>query len=75
MAYLFQDTARAARRLRVLALFYLNIRSWKNQPFIQEHYVASTIERLEDDLRELVETSTSEGEIEWGLRQLAYDRV
>jgi hypothetical protein len=33
------------------------------------------IEQLEDDLRELVETSTSEGEIEWGLRQLAYDRV
>jgi SAM-dependent methyltransferase len=56
-------------------LFYLNIQSWKNQPFIQGHYATSMIEQLEDDLRELVKTSTSEGEIEWGLRQLAYDRV
>ena len=63
------STAQAA------TLFYLNIQTWKNQPFIQGHYPVSMIEQLEDDLRELVETSTSEGEIEWGLRQLAYDRV
>jgi trans-aconitate 2-methyltransferase len=61
--------------VQAATLFYLNIHSWKNQPFIQEHYAASMIEQLEDDLRELVETSTSESEIEWGLRQLAYDRV
>lgn len=61
--------------VQAATLFYLNIQSWKNQPFIQGHYSASMIEQLEYDLRELVETSTSEGEIEWGLRQLAYDRV
>jgi trans-aconitate 2-methyltransferase len=63
------STAQAA------TLFYLNIHSWKNQPFIQGRYAARMIEQLEDELRELVETSTSEGEIEWGMRQLAYDRV
>ncbi len=61
--------------VQAATLFYLNIQSWKNQPFIQGHYAASMIEQLEHHLRELVETSTSEGEIEWGLRQLAYDRV
>jgi trans-aconitate 2-methyltransferase len=61
--------------VQAATLFYLNIQSWKNQPFIQGHYPVSMIEQLEHNLRELVETSTSEGEIEWGLRQLAYDRV
>jgi len=62
-------------RVQAVTMFYLNIQSWKTQPFIQEHYSVGMIEQLEDDLRELVETSRSEGEIEWGLRQLAYDRV
>ena len=61
--------------MQAATLFYLNIHSWKNQPFIQGHYAAGMIEQLEYDLREPVETSTSEGEIEWGLRQLAYDRM
>jgi len=54
-------------------MFSLNIQTWKGQPFIQQHYAAGTIEQLEEDLRELAETSTSEGEIEWGMRQIAYD--
>ena len=60
---------------RASTLFYLNIQSWKDQPFIQGHYSASMIQQLEDELGELAESSRSEGEIEWGLRQLAYDRV
>jgi len=61
--------------VQAATLFSLNIHSWKNQPFIRGRYSTSMIEQLEYDLRELVGTSTSEGEIEWGLRQLAYDRV
>jgi trans-aconitate 2-methyltransferase len=61
--------------VQAATLFYLNIHSWKNQPFIQGHYSTRKIEQLEYDLLELVGTSRSEGEIEWGLRQLAYDRV
>jgi trans-aconitate 2-methyltransferase len=61
--------------VQAATLFSLNIQSWRNQPFIQGHYATSMIEQLEYDLRELVETSNGEGEIEWGLRQLVYDRV
>ncbi len=30
-------------------MFYLNILSWKKQPFIQQHYAASTIEHMEQN--------------------------
>ena len=53
-------------------MFSLNIQTWKGQPFIQQQYASSVIEQLEEDLRELAETSTSEGEILWGMRQMAY---
>lgn len=56
-------------------MFSMNVPSWKNQPLVQECYETSTIERLEQDLRELAEHSTSEGEIEWGMRQIAYERL
>ncbi|MBV9232076.1 MAG: class I SAM-dependent methyltransferase [Chloroflexi bacterium] len=63
------STAQAA------TMFYLNIQSWKNQPFIQKHYSATIIDQMEHDLQELTATSTSESEIEWGMRQIAYERV
>lgn len=53
-------------------MFSMNIPSWKYQPFVQEHYGASMIEQLEQDLCEMAETSTEEGEITWGMRQIAY---
>lgn len=56
-------------------MFVLNIPSWRNQPFVQEHYEANMIEQLGQDLRELAEHSTGEGEIEWGMRQIAYERL
>jgi trans-aconitate 2-methyltransferase len=63
------STAQAA------SLFSLNIHSWKNLPFVQKRYPASMIHQLERELRELTETSTRIGEIEWGMRQLAYERM
>jgi trans-aconitate 2-methyltransferase len=56
-------------------MFSMNIPSWRNQPFVQEHYGTSMIEQLEQDLRELAEHSMGEGEIEWGMRQIAYERL
>ena len=53
-------------------MFSLNIQTWKDQPFIRQHYAIGTIKQLEENLRALAETSTSEGEIEWGMRQIAY---
>ena len=55
-------------------LFALNILVWKDNPFIQEHYEASKIEQLKRDLQELAEHATGEGEIEWGMRQIMYER-
>jgi SAM-dependent methyltransferase len=62
------STAQAA------TMFFLNVHAWKNQPFIQKQYSTTMIDQLEHDLQELAETSTSEGEIEWGMRQIAYER-
>ncbi|HLV97580.1 MAG TPA: class I SAM-dependent methyltransferase [Ktedonobacterales bacterium] len=63
------STAQAA------TMFSLNIAAWQSQPFIQQRYGAQMIGQLEDDLYALAETSTSEGEIEWGMRQIAYERL
>ncbi len=62
-------TARAA------TMFYLNVQSWKNQPFIQTQYTVHMIDQMEQDLQVLAETSTSEGEIVWGMHQIAYEQV
>lgn len=67
--HLSVSTAQAA------TMFYLNIQSWKSQPFIQQHYATSMINQLECDLQTLAETSTSEGEILWSMRQIAYERI
>jgi trans-aconitate 2-methyltransferase len=56
-------------------MFSMNIPSWKNQPFVQERYGLNTIEQLERDLGELTQTSTGEGEIIWGMRQIGYERI
>lgn len=63
------STAQAA------TMFSLNIVSWKDQPFIQQHYGANFIKQLEDALQKLAKTSTSRGEVRWGVRQLAYERL
>ena len=63
------STAQAA------TMFYLNVHAWKNLPFIQTQYTAGMIDQIEQDLQELAETSTSEGEIDWGMRQLAYEQL
>ncbi len=68
------------RRVRVspgqaATMFLLNMQTWKDHPFVQQHYSARTIARLEDALRKLAEAATSPGEIRWGIRQLVYERV
>jgi len=56
-------------------LFFLNIQSWKHQPFIRENYSPATIRHLESDLEALTHESPHESGITWGLRQLAFERV
>ncbi|GHO92895.1 hypothetical protein KSF_029430 [Reticulibacter mediterranei] len=56
-------------------MFSMNVPAWKNRPFLQEHYAPDMIEQLEQELHSLAETSTAEGEITWGMRQIAYERI
>ncbi len=56
-------------------MFSLNIPAWQRQPFIQEHYKPDEIGQLEYALCELAEHATAENEIEWGMRQVAYEHV
>ena len=56
-------------------LFHLNIQSWKHQPFIRTHYRMEMIDGLERDLKILAEDSGQVTEIEWGLRQLVFERI
>ena len=61
------STAQAA------TMFSMNLPSWKHHPFIQQQY-GDSIDQIEQDLQALANYATSEGEIVWGMRQLAYER-
>jgi hypothetical protein len=70
----------AVGRLRVsnrdaATMFHMNIQTWKNQPFIKENYDASVIENLEKTLEVLAGTTDGATEIEWGLRQIVFERI
>ena len=60
---------------RAAAMFYLNIQTWKHQPFVKENYQASDIEAIEGDLQQLASKTQSEIEIQWGLRQIVFERT
>jgi trans-aconitate 2-methyltransferase len=55
-------------------MFSMNVPSWKNQAFVLEQYGLEMIEQLEQGLHELAESSESEGENMWGMRQIGYER-
>ena len=68
------------RRLEVstdmaAAMFFLNIQAWKDHPFILANYPTVLIKELENDLNTLRQRSGSKSEIEWGMRQLVFERV
>ncbi|MCZ6873950.1 MAG: hypothetical protein O7G88_10535 [bacterium] len=56
-------------------MFFLNLQTCKQQPFIRQHYAAETLADMERALQALIEASPDDTEIEWGMRQLAYERV
>jgi hypothetical protein len=61
--------------VQAATMFYLNVHAWKHLPFIQKQYATDIIDQIEQDLQDLAETSTSAGEIEWGMRQIAYEQL
>ena len=67
------------RRLQVTSenaakMFFLNMQTWKQHPFIEANYSSDLIRELEGDLEVLMQESTRKMEIEWGLRQLVFQR-
>jgi trans-aconitate 2-methyltransferase len=60
---------------RAAMMFSHNIRTWKHQAFVRENYSPSVISKLEQDLTALASSPTNEMEIEWGLRQLVFERI
>ena len=60
-------TADAAR------MYGMNLATWRHDPFVSETYDSAVIDDLAAGLDELTHSSTK-GEIEWGLRQVTYER-
>lgn len=60
---------------RAAAMFYLNIQTWKHNPFVTQNYPAATIDRLESELERLATRIESEIEIQWKLRQIVFERA
>ncbi|GHO85885.1 class I SAM-dependent methyltransferase [Dictyobacter formicarum] len=56
-------------------MFYLNIQTWKNHPFIQQNYPITQIEQMEDELGTLTTSTSTHNEITWGMRQIAYQKT
>jgi trans-aconitate 2-methyltransferase len=67
------------RRLRVAnhraaAMFVLNAQVWKTHPFITTRYSSTTITALQEQLESLAKTPSPASEIEWGMRQVVFER-
>jgi SAM-dependent methyltransferase len=67
------------RRFRVAnsdaaTMFFMNMQSWKDRPFVRANYSAELVDKLELDLRDITEQQDSVTEIEWGLREIVYER-
>ena len=61
--------------IEVALMFSMNIQSWKHQPFIQENYSATLMDQLEQGLQELTQVPDQKYHNEWGMRQIAFERV
>jgi SAM-dependent methyltransferase len=76
---LLQKKSSRVRHIPVLThqaatMFYMNIQTWKHQPFIRANYSTEIIAKLESDLKGLTAKINDTGDIEWGLRQLVFER-
>jgi trans-aconitate 2-methyltransferase len=61
-------TAHAAR------MYAMNLATWRDDPFVTANYDTETIDDLAEDLEKLTSSATTDG-IEWGLRQVVYERT
>jgi SAM-dependent methyltransferase len=80
------DTGRLKRRMskpkrlwvetdHAAAMFFLNMQTWKDHPFIQTNYSSGPMQELAKALDTLRQTPGNKSEIEWGVRQIVFERV
>ncbi|HPA45188.1 MAG TPA: class I SAM-dependent methyltransferase [bacterium] len=55
-------------------LFRMNMQTWKHHPFIRETWPPESIRDLEIGLKQTAESGASVTEIEWGLRQMVFEK-
>jgi len=60
---------------RVAAMFALNFHTWQQHPFVQSTFSATHRQQIARDLQTLASASQDGVEIEWGMRQLVYERI
>ena len=68
------------RRLRVpdrraATMFRLNLETWQDHPFIADTYGADAVRRLADELEAEASASGTASATDWGMRQIAFERV
>jgi hypothetical protein len=56
-------------------MFALNFQIWQQHPFVQATFAAAQIQQIERGLQALMTEPQDGIEIEWGMRQLAYERI
>ncbi len=60
---------------RAAGLFLMNLQTWRHNRFVVESYSPGVIEQLQNDLLSISEQAASDLEIEWGLRQISFERA
>ena len=68
------------RRLRVpdgraATMFRLNLETWRDHPFVADTYGADAVRRLADELEAEAGAAGTASTTEWGMRQIAFERV
>jgi len=74
-----QNVASEVRRVAVVNsdaadLFRLNMRVWKDHAFIRENYSEKTIRDLDSALEAIARERAAASDIEWGMRQIIFQR-
>ena len=77
---LMEPRRNGVRRFRVTdrdaaTMFLLNMDAWADHPFIVSAHGASEVQRMGHELRDMVTQSGAHSHIEWGMRQMVFERI
>ena len=60
---------------RAATMFRLNLETWRDHPFVADTYGADAIRRLADELEAEAGAADAAATTEWGMRQIAFERL